>query len=278
MTARWRNALMHPDLSQTQVRETYRAALEESGRVARIDNTDDPLTLQIESARGNELTANLHRLFDDLVRLEPAERTSRFETQLEASLEAIADLDGELAAPSRDELVPIVKSANWLAGLPTEADLPSVAFVGDLVIVYAFDRPHSFGFAQMSDLDTLGLTADDALPLALDNLRTRLPADLTTRGDGKSMLFVAGGNFEASLILLPEVWDQIGMQLRGDVIACVLARDICLMTSTGVAGGIESLLAARSRILDEMSLDDLISATLLIRQQGTWKVHHHPTH
>jgi uncharacterized protein YtpQ (UPF0354 family) len=261
-----RRRLTVANLSPGELRTIYREALEGSGHEAK-DSADDELVLQVKMRTGT-MTVDLTRLYNEIIRGDATHRVQRFDDFLAATLEAMRNADSDTDRPTRDQLVPVVKGKHWLAGLPPN-DLATAPFVGDLVVVYAFDQPHSFAFASV---DELGMSLEDARSVALDNLRERIPHDLSTQGDGKSFMFTIGGNFEATLVLLPELWDQIGSQLPGDVVVCVLARDICLVTSTGTAGGVASLIEARNRILDGMPAQEVISPALLVRRGGAWGV------
>src|SRR5262249_51649306 len=159
-------------------------------------------------------------------RAPPDEREGTLRRYLAASIETARATDGELPAPSRSDVVPTIKSSEWLAGLPTK-ELATTPLVADLVVAYAFDRAQSMRYASRRELEALGLSTSELPAVALVNLRARLPRQLGTRGDGKSFLFVAGGNYEASLLLLDEVWTQLAPNMPGDLIACVLARDVC---------------------------------------------------
>jgi uncharacterized protein YtpQ (UPF0354 family) len=210
-------------------------------------------------------------LYYDLVRTDPASRKRQFQDHVAATLETARAVDGGLPEPTRDDLIPTIKNTAWLDD-PRTAGLVATPFVGDLVVVYAWDRALSITYASPADLDRLGVTQGELPELALSNLRTRLPPELSTRGDGKSFVFTAGGNIEASLVLVPEIWDDLAAQLHGDIVACVVARDVCLVTATGIPDGMNSLVAARARIVEGMAASELISTSLLVRRGRTWAV------
>jgi hypothetical protein len=262
--------LLNPNLSESALRDAYRDALQASGHVRSVrDSAESPLRLEAETRGGAQLVIDLERLYADIVRLRPEDRKQRFEDQLAASLDAARAADGELPEPTRDQIIPMLKNTAWVASSPEQ--LAVAPFVSDIAIVFAFDRPRSLTYAREVDIAQLGVAPAELLSLSLHNIRTRLPADLGTQGDGRSFLFTAGGNVEASLVLLPEIWDQLERQLPGEILSCVLARDVCLVTSTGIPGGIASLEAARKRIETGMPAADMISRTLLVRRARTWE-------
>jgi hypothetical protein len=266
----WQRVLSQASLTQAELRDAYRSALEASPAIASVvEVADSPLLLDVRTRGGKPVRVDLERLYHDVMRSPPERRAKRFEDQVAATLETARAADGDLPAPTRDQLIPTIKSLAWVGGAPS--GLAAAGFVADLAVVYAWDRTSTLVYAQLADLQQLGISIDDAQPIALANLRKRLPRELSTRGDGKSFLFTAGGNIEASLILLPEIWDGLTKQLAGDIIACALARDVLLVTATGIPGGIESLTSARDRIRTSMPPADLISTTLLVRRRGIWE-------
>jgi uncharacterized protein YtpQ (UPF0354 family) len=149
-------------------------------------------------------------------------------------------------------------------------DVAIEPLVADVHVAYAFDRGQSIAYASESDLVRPAIDRQTLRNTAVDNLRRLLPKDISTRGDGKSFTFIAGGNYEASLLLLDEVWDQLS--LPGSILGCPLTRDVCSMTATGVAGGLDSLRFAADRICAGGIPSNYISRTILQRDRRAWRL------
>ncbi len=265
----WRSLLQSSTLTREALREAYRKALEASGAVTTASAPPaDPLRLDARTRGGQTLTINLDNLYADASRSPPAERARLVEQALAAGVDSARAADGELDAPSRDQLVPTIKSVAWLQSAPAN-DLAKDFLAGDLLVVYAFDRARSIANARIPELQSLGLSPAEAAALAKANLRARLPPSLDTRGDGKSFMLVAGGTYEASLLVLDEIWDQLAQRLPGRLVACVPARDVCLVTSTQTPGGVASLIAARDRVWSS-GPSNAISRTVLERDDRGW--------
>lgn len=268
----WEGMLMEPTLSPAKLREAFRLALAASSHFANVvDVATDPLELGAYTHEGSKISVDLTRLYYDLVRAEPASRKRQFQDHVASTLEAARAADGGVPQPTRDDLIPMIRNVAWLTDART-AGIAAVPFVGELAVVYAWDRAHSIAYTSRDELEDLGIAQAELPELALTNLRKRLPKELSTRGDGKSFVFTAGGNIEASLILVPEIWDTLAAQLPGDVVACVVARDVCLVTATGIPDGLKSLAAARDRLIGGMAPSELISACLLVRRANSWAV------
>jgi uncharacterized protein YtpQ (UPF0354 family) len=271
MASDWRSLLTAPDLGRADLREAYRRAMEETGAVSSVTpSATDQLQLDVRARNGGTFIIDLHNLWESAVGARPDERIRQLLEKVAGSVDVARGLDGDLPPVSRTDLVPTIKSAAWLAGLPPGADLASEPLVADLVIVYAFDRPSSISYASRSQIEQLQIAAAELRPLAVANLSTHLPAQLGTQGDGRSSILLAGGSYESSVLLLDGVWEQLAASVAGDIVACVPARDICLFTGTGVEGGVASLIAARDRVLAAGTPGSLVSPTLLRRHDVRW--------
>jgi hypothetical protein len=84
-------------------------------------------------------------------------------------------------------------------------------------------------------------------------------------------MITAGGFHEASLLLLPELWDEIAKEMSGEIIATVPARDTLAFTSTEIEHGVARTLDAAMSIV--ASGDHVNSATLLRRTATGWEVY-----
>lgn len=275
----WTEILMQPSITQAELRGAFRAALLESPLFANVTEVgEDPLMLDaFKASDGRPIRFDITRLNREITDCDPALRIRRFQDRLDSALEVAMRPDGEQSGDLREQLVPTIKSMAWVSAVNEMAGEPlaAVGFLGELVVVYARDSDHNLTYLAKSGLDRAGISFSEAQALAVANLRARLPGELSTRGDGKSFMFIAGGNIEASLILLPEIWDNLATQLPGDIVACVLARDVLLVTATGIAGGMASLVAARDQIVkslerSDLSTSDVISTALLVRRDQKW--------
>src|SRR5687767_9307489 len=111
-----------------------------------------------------------------------------------------------IAEPHESNLVPRIKNTQFIAATHElkgqGLDEPATdAFVGDLVIAYAFDLPHLFQFASKNRCAELGLTPESTREVALRNLRTRLPS-FEVHGKYPIVTVTVGDSLEACLLLL----------------------------------------------------------------------------
>ncbi|ADE55910.1 conserved hypothetical protein [Coraliomargarita akajimensis DSM 45221] len=123
----------------------------------------------------------------------------------------------------------------------TRADSPvEKQLVGDLILFYAFDKGDHFQIISNSDLAELELKKEELHELALKNLR-ELNLEIKAHQGGSIMMLTAGGDYEATLALLPEVWDSIGNMVEGEILISIPARDILYVTGSKKEGGVEEL-------------------------------------
>jgi len=254
------------------IRNSLIAALEASGVFGVVSAPGrEPLRLWAVTTRGRELAMNLDSLYADARRAGPAERDRMVEQFAAALVEAGRIADAATPEGGLEQLVPLIKSASWLDAGPGRV-LAYRPLVADLNVVYAFDSENVSAYATVAQLQQLHLPADQIHETAIANLRLRIPQTIQTKGDGKSFLLMVGGNFESSLILLDEVWEDLAGSISGDAIASVLARDVCLVTGSAIVGGIESLRAARERICALGLPSHFISWSLIRRVDRGWAV------
>jgi uncharacterized protein YtpQ (UPF0354 family) len=186
-------------------------------------------------------------------------------------------LDTELL----ERIVPVVKvveHAESEADLDTnqklvelgEDDSPvSRVLAGDLIVMYAEDRDDCFAYLTKKRMRELGLNLDDLHDLAVENLPCRVP-NIQVHGDGHSFMITAGGNFEASLLLHPTLWDGLAEHLAGFPIAVVPARDLLFVAGSESEQG-RAFIKEKARL----ELDDkrhALSTRVLIRKDGAWSV------
>jgi uncharacterized protein YtpQ (UPF0354 family) len=189
------------------------------------------LELSIKDAGGLERAIFLANSYKDYVQ-DPARFGDIVKTLVAAMLQP-GRTTGKLD-PAR--IVPVIKDRQWLVELhatlrsqgKTQEQL-SDSFNNELVIVYAEDDPTRMRYLT-SDED-IGVARAEVRALAVDNLRRILPK-IEMRGDDHMFLVSAGGDYEASLLLLDEIWTGGQVKVNGDIVVAVPARDVLLITGS----------------------------------------------
>lgn len=217
-----RSPALDPDAFTDGMAERLRAAM--PGRTVSVTSR---LVLSIDGAEG------LQQIF-----LENAHRAAASATD-EAEREAViaAWLASATGAPASeaagiDDVVPMLKAPGWFGAQPACDEVGRCeAINAHLAIVYAIDTPHSVAYVGESWFVERGIGIEGLRRRAVDNLRARLPGLDVQRGGGLNIV-VAGGYYEASVLLFDEFWAREVGRLRGDPAIAIPARDVLVFADS----------------------------------------------
>ena len=174
-------------------------------------------------------------------------------------LEAIACIKGPVPA---DDPTPALK---------VEGDnAPVLKRLGcGLVVAYLVDQGDRFSYIQGRDLRATGINADQLHAHAVANLGKLAEGRVTIRKYGAIWALFCDGNFEASLILLEEMWDRaLSSYHEGEPMIAIPARDILCFCKSSSTAGVAELRAAIKRCWPRG--DHLISDKLFQRRGRAW--------
>lgn len=192
-----------------------------------INETDGLVrNIQLNNAY-NEYKLDPQR-FDDLV--------ATFSAIFSQSASKEAGLD-------RTRIIPVIKDRQWLDELHNTLKAKGVAqqhladrFNDELVIVYAQDDPNRMRY--LTTQEDFGLSREELRSLAVANLKRVLPKIEMGRV-GDVALMSAGGNYEASLLLIDEIWSSGQIQVNGDIVVAIPTRDTLLVTGSRSRSGLK---------------------------------------
>ena len=166
--------------------------------------------------------------FDDLV--------ATFSAIFSQSASKEAELD-------RTRIIPVIKDRQWLDELHNTLKAKGVAqqhladrFNNELVIVYAQDDPNRMRY--LTTQEDFGLSREELKALAIANLKRVLPKIEMGRV-GDVALMSAGGNYEASLLLIDDIWSSGQIQVNGDIVVAIPTRDTLLVTGSRSRSGLK---------------------------------------
>lgn len=131
----------------------------------------------------------------------------------------------------RQSLVLVVKNEAQLKA-QCGACLPIVhTLVGDVVVVVGQDFADRTGLVRIGAGRQYGLSDGELYSIAYENLQRRAAkVNLLTFGDVKAIAF--DETYNASLLLLPAVWDKLGEPKGDDMVVAVPGRDIVAFGSS----------------------------------------------
>lgn len=152
-------------------------------------------------------------------------------------------------------IVPIIKSRSWLAeshnvaaGKAAPFDFLTEELNTELVVVYVEDENKVLRYLNAAQLNAIGVPRQDLRALALENLMRLLP-QIQLHSAGPVSMLTAGGNYEASLLLVKDFWGGGKVQVAGEIVVAVPSRDVVLITGSHNPDGLAQLskLARASR-------------------------------
>jgi uncharacterized protein YtpQ (UPF0354 family) len=147
------------------------------------------------------------------------------------------------AGLDRTRIIPVIKDRQWLDELHNTLKAKGVAqqhladrFNDELVIVYAQDDPNRMRY--LTTQEDFGLSREELRSLAIANLKRVLPKIEMGRV-GDVALMSAGGNYEASLLLIDDIWSSGQIQVNGDIVVSIPTRDTLLVTGSRSRSGLK---------------------------------------
>jgi uncharacterized protein YtpQ (UPF0354 family) len=147
------------------------------------------------------------------------------------------------AGLDRTRIIPVIKDWQWLDELHNTLKAKGFAqqhladrFNDELVIVYAQDDPNRMRY--LTTQEDFGLSREELRSLAIANLKRVLPKIEMGRV-GDVALMSAGGNYEASLLLIDDIWSSGQIQVNGDIVVAIPTRDTLLVTGSRSRSGLK---------------------------------------
>jgi len=155
----------------------------------------------------------------------------------------------------RAKLLPAVRARSYAESVRLSARLAGTALPGtsvaalgdDVVTVIAVDDADSMSIVTAAQLDAWGVSFDEALDAALDNLRA-IPGGGFARGPDGVMIGDWNDAYDSSRLLLPDLVHRAGI---GDPVAMIPTRDGILLAPAGDRRALLAMLALASTASQE---------------------------
>ncbi|HXD88581.1 MAG TPA: DUF1444 family protein [Urbifossiella sp.] len=141
-------------------------------------------------------------------------------------------------------------------------------------MAYVVDTGEQFEIVQERHLDEENCSEDELHAAGLSNLACQAEGSLqvATHPCGEMFAVLMGGNFEASLILLEDVWQHRFRQfVSGDYVVAIPARDLLAFCDASSIAGLRELSAVREKARTT-GADHPISDRLFRRMGSSWQV------
>jgi uncharacterized protein YtpQ (UPF0354 family) len=198
---------------------------------------------------------------------------------LQQYVAAVANMLNPDPGNDLDRLFPVIKQNAYIAEIETmlsqsedyDSDDPFPLYFEqlnrELVVMYAFDSETGISFASAEDVEAFGIAGPALRARAVENLMNYLP-DISSQGSGSLSILTADGNYEASLILVDEIWTRDNFDVAGDIVVFVPARDIVLVTGSEEVEG----LAIARELIANREWSYFISEQSFVRTGDGWAV------
>ncbi|HAB16250.1 MAG TPA: DUF1444 family protein [Verrucomicrobiota bacterium] len=203
------------------------------------------LELKITSADGRDSTSFLDNAYDTY-KQDPKAKADVIQRFVAAGLETIGIVGDGV---DRTRIVPVIKDRPWLEetrqallsrGAKEVPEHVYEDFSPDLIILYAEDSPKNIRYLGPKDLELAKIERSELRALACENLKRLLPK-IERHGTNGLYMITAGGDYEASLLVLDSMWSDGQMDVSGDVVVAVPTRDLLLVTGSQNPQGIEKV-------------------------------------
>jgi uncharacterized protein YtpQ (UPF0354 family) len=227
------------------------------------------LELQLINSAGKESTAFLDNAYKAYLQ-DPRALRKVLQLYIASYLEPRDNED----KVDRARIVPIIKDKHWLTDVAksmkergSKKPMENVfeEYNEDLTIVYAEDSPKNIRYLTPKKLDDIGVTRAELRSMAVKNLRNLLPNIEIRKGPLISMV-TAGGDYEACLLLLDDIWAGGAFQVRGDIVVAIPSREILLVTGSEMPDGIAKLRELANKFVQQSSYR--LTDTLFVYRNG----------
>jgi uncharacterized protein YtpQ (UPF0354 family) len=225
--------------------------------------TEQDLRLKFRRADGSSATVFLDNVYRD-----HTAAPQRFEELVSAYAAGLAKpLQQTVAKLDRTRIVPVIKSRAWLEVLqekfrPTKQEPLFEAFNKELVVVYAEDTQRRTRY--LSADEDVGDRAD-LRARAIANLRRLLPKIEMRKIDEDLGALSAGGDYDASLLLLDDIWSGAQVKFKGDTVVAIPERDALMVTGSQNRAGLKIVRGTVKKLAESQGM---LTDTLFVYRDG----------
>ena len=174
---------------------------------------------------------------------------------------------------SADYIVPIIKDTAFVEYinniLEKNGGVKFEKLNNVLYICYALDGVTSISYLSNEKYAEFDIGDDSLRQFAADNLLRILPDITGYKGDG-CYLITGGGDYDASLLLIDDIWDNPKISVKGDFVAAVPARSWLAVTGSEDSLGLKRI---REFVKEYEDFPYPITDRLFIRKNHTWEIY-----
>ena len=143
-------------------------------------------------------------------------------------------------------------------------------FAKGIAIFYGIDTGYSYELVQNGHLSET-ITLEKLRAAALANMARDVSDKTQIDGDPANiMMLTNGGNFEATMILMEGVWENLEPVFNDQICIAIPARDLLFIAGRNNPVGMESLRAIIRKFFDERETQGLIVRHIYARENNQW--------
>ena len=262
-------------LSAVDFSRLYGAYLKRMAPDCRFESAGE-LQLRVSFGEKGSHTVFLDNAYSQYL-AHPERRDEILEVYIGSLLEALQEETHKIDA---ERIVPVIKDRGWLEGvkeslLARGADAESLPdyvsenYNSELAIFFAEDNERNIRYLTEDAFEELQIDRETLRERAIANLR-RLVPQIEVMGEGGTYMITAGGDYEASLILIDSVWEDGRMEVDGEILVAIPARDLLIVSGTGNPEAIERLRQVASEGNAQFAYN--LSPVLFVRRNGVFEV------
>lgn len=141
-----------------------------------------------------------------------------------------------------------------------------------LSIFYAMDMGNRYELIQNRHLSAT-ITQEALRTAALANMGREIADKTKVNGDPASvMMLTNGGNFEATMLLVDGMWENLKEVFKDDICVAVPARDLLFIAGRNSGAGREGLRGLVRKFFDEQETNGLLVRHIYAREDSKWVV------
>lgn len=252
----------------------FGAALRKAAPGAKVEIVQD-LQIKFTTVGGKEFTFFLDNAYG-LYKQDPKSKDPVIQKYITAGLDTVEHPDSGVI--DRARIVAVVKDRGWLQDIRgaiadrSGQKVPESVYESlndDLIIVYAEDSPNNIRYLTPTNLTELHIQRTELKSLASENLKQVLPKIEREDLGGGLYHLSAGGDYDASLLLLDSVWDDMKPAVSGEIVAALPARDTLLVTGSENQKALAEFKKVVPKIYAESPYH--LTSKLFVRRDGKWE-------
>lgn len=145
-----------------------------------------------------------------------------------------------------EDIIPVIKPVEYINEINSlnkgakALSMITEKYNDQLIIAYAEDSKNSISYLTGDDFTSLSISRDSLKSVALKNFDNIIP-NIKTQGDNGLYMVTAGGDYEASLILIASIWTKKNFPVDGEFVVAIPNRDMLLITGSNNKQGINKI-------------------------------------